>query len=285
MIACLVQLLAIGVLSRNAEFAVLTTHVDGTCDVIVRYERQCQLKSEDHPQQAAKLMNDRAGMAIRIDDAIKRKFSTREAAAPIIGFPLASLDRYCRGESDVPATRLGQIARACGVTADFLIFGESDAAILTIDRSSEPKPGPAADFMSDVVHIPRLDVVASAGPGIENPFPETIDYVPFPKRWLDELGVPESYARLLDLGGDSMEPTIRDGSICLLDTRFQTPRVEGVYSLIDGKDVRIKRIGRGWEGKIVLISDNERYESETLAAPEAEALRIAGKIVWAGGKI
>lgn len=70
-----------------------------------------------------------------------------------------------------------------------------------------------------------------------------------------------------------------------MDIRLHTPRVEGVYALIDGKDVRIKRIGRGWEGKIVLISDNERYESETLAAPDAEALQIAGKIVWAGGKI
>ena len=137
----------------------------------------------------------------------------------------------------------------------------------------------------DVVWLPLLDVTASAGPGIENPFPETVDHLPFAKRWLAELNVPQNAAYLLDLGGDSMEPTIRDGSICLMDTRFHTPRIEGIYALIDGKDVRIKRIGRGWEGKIVLISDNERYESETLAAPEAEALRIAGKIVWAGGKV
>lgn len=224
-------------------------------------------------------MDDRADMAARIDDAIKRRFKTREAAVPIVGIPLPSLDRYCRGESDVPATRLGQIARGCGVTSDFLIFGEVGQSI---PMTTAPT---ASDLDGDVVFIPLLDVVASAGPGIENPFPATIDHLPFPKRWLAELGVAEEFARLLELGGDSMEPTIRDGSICLLDTRFQTPRVEGIYALIDGKDVRIKRIGRGWEGKIVLISDNERYDSETLAGPDAEALRIAGKIVWAGGKI
>ena len=228
-------------------------------------------------------MDDRADMAARIDDAIKRQFKTREAAVPVVGIPLPSLDRYCRGESDVPATRLGQIARGCGVTSDFLIFGEAGSSIPTIGKPSLAHA--ADDLGSDVAFIPLLDVVASAGPGIENPFPATIDHLPFPKRWLAELGVPESFARLLELGGDSMEPTIRDRSICLLDTRFQTPRVEGIYALIDGKDVRIKRIGRGWEGKIVLISDNERYDSETLAGPEAEALRIAGKIVWAGGKI
>ncbi|SFD73982.1 Phage repressor protein C, contains Cro/C1-type HTH and peptisase s24 domains [Bosea sp. CRIB-10] len=223
-------------------------------------------------------MDNRVSMAARIDDVIKRRFKTREAAVPVVGIPLPSLDRYCRGESDVPATRLGQIARACGVTCDFLIFGDVDASV----SMSAPL---ASDIEGDVAFVPLLDVVASAGPGIENPFPATIDHLPFPKRWLAELAVPETFARLLELGGDSMEPTIRDRSICLLDTRFQTPRVEGIYALIDGKDVRIKRIGRGWEGKIVLISDNERYDSETLAGPEAEALRIAGKIVWAGGKI
>lgn len=228
-------------------------------------------------------MEDRANMAARIDETIKRRFKTREAAVPIVGIPLPSLDRYCRGESDVPATRLGQIARACEVTCDFLIFGEIDTSI---SMPGGPALTPAAhDIGGDVAFVPLLDVVASAGPGIENPFPATIDHLPFPKRWLAELAVPETFARLLELGGDSMEPTIRDHSICLLDTRFQTPRVEGIYALIDGKDVRIKRIGRGWEGKIVLISDNERYDSETLAGPEAEALRIAGKIVWAGGKI
>lgn len=227
-------------------------------------------------------MDNRVDMAARIDDAIKRQFKTREAAVPIVGIPLPSLDRYCRGESDVPATRLGQIARGCGVTSDFLIFGETLSSVLIPDARLTQG---VDDLDGDVAFIPLLDVVASAGSGIENPFPATIDQLPFPRRWLAELGVPESSAYLLELGGDSMEPTIRDGSICLLDSRLQTPRVEGVYALIDGKDVRIKRIGRGWEGKIVLISDNERYESETLAGPDAEALRIAGKIVWAGGKI
>lgn len=206
----------------------------------------------------------------------------RAAIAERTGIPLSSIDRYCRNQSEPPATRLGEIARACGVSADLLIFGVETPPNVTMAQHISTA---VAHGDEDVASIPLLDVVASAGPGIENPFPATIDHVAFPRRWLDNLGTPETAAYLLDIGGDSMEPTIRDGWTCLLDTRFQTPRVEGVYALIDGNDVRIKRIGRGWEGKIVLISDNERYASETLAAPEAEALRIAGKIVWAGGKI
>ncbi|MDX3805120.1 MAG: helix-turn-helix transcriptional regulator [Bosea sp. (in: a-proteobacteria)] len=199
------------------------------------------------------------------------------------GVSESAIKRYCKGDNEPGAFKLAAIARFCGTSVEEILFGEQPSTRATyvgadardLDDSVPP----------DVVYIPLLDVVASAGPGIENPFPAIIGHLPFPRRWLSELGIPENFARLLELGGDSMEPTIRDGSICLLDARSQAPRVEGVYALIDGKDVRIKRIGRGWEGKIVLISDNERYESETLAAPEAEALRIAGKIVWAGGKI
>lgn len=206
----------------------------------------------------------------------------RAAVAERTGIPLSSIDRYCRNQSEPPASRLGEIARACGVSTDLLIFGEPPSPNMMMAQHIAAAPSQDDE---DVVWLPLLDVTASAGPGIENPFPETVDHLPFAKRWLAELNVPQNAAYLLDLGGDSMEPTIRDGSICLMDTRFHTPRIEGIYALIDGKDVRIKRIGRGWEGKIVLISDNERYESETLAAPEAEALRIAGKIVWAGGKV
>jgi phage repressor protein C with HTH and peptisase S24 domain len=196
---------------------------------------------------------------------------------------LSSVDRYCRNQSAPPAARLGEIARACNVSSDSIIFGGEIAPIVPMTRTQLIASADNDD--EEVASIPLLDVIASAGPGIENPFPLAIDHLPFPKRWLEELGLPEKHARFLGARGDSMEPTILDGAICLADIRFQVPRIDGVYALIDGNDVRIKRIARGWEGKIVLISDNERYESETLAAPEAEALRIAGKIVWAGGKI
>jgi phage repressor protein C with HTH and peptisase S24 domain len=231
--------------------------------------------------------------AEEVDEALLQRFKevveaagTRQRASELTGNSTQQISKWIAGRARIPFRQAAILARAANRSLDWLASGEG-SPFLGPDFSG-PSTLPQlsqSDGDDDVVFIPLLDVVASAGPGIENPFPDAIDHLPFPKRWLDELGVPESFARLLELGGDSMEPTIRDRSICLLDTRFQTPRVEGIYALIDGKDVRIKRIGRGWEGKIVLISDNERYDSETLAGPDAEALRIAGKIVWAGGKL
>lgn len=218
------------------------------------------------------------------DDVFYQRFrevldalGTLQLASSLIDFSTEQIAKWRDRKARPPLWPIVRLTKAANRSLDWLVGNEQFHAAEAMLQSARGD--------DDVSYIPLLDVVASAGPGIENPFPIAIDHLPFPRRWLAELGVPENFAHLLELGGDSMEPTIRDGSICLLDSRLHTPRVEGVYALIDGKDVRIKRIGRGWDGKIVLISDNERYESETLSAPEAEALRIAGKIVWAGGKI
>ncbi|SIP95181.1 S24 family peptidase [Bosea sp. TND4EK4] len=202
-----------------------------------------------------------------------------QTASELVGYSTQQIAKWRDGKARLPFKAAATLARAANRSVDWLAFGAESLSTAMSHRLER-----VADN-DDVVTIPLLDVIASAGPGVENPFPLEVDQLPFPKRWLTELGVPERYARFLGARGDSMEPTIRDGAICLADTRFQTPRIEGVYALVDGNDVRIKRIGRGWEGKIVLISDNERYASDTLSAPDGEALRIAGKIVWAGGKI
>jgi transcriptional regulator with XRE-family HTH domain len=222
-------------------------------------------------------MIDRAELAGRIDETI-RKTGAREAIAARTGIPLASLDRYCRGESDVPATRLGAIARACGVTTDFLVFGGSDPSKMTMSQQ-------IVALDDDIVWIPLLDVIASAGPGVSNPYPFEIDRLPFPRRWLVQLGVPEEFVQFIPIHGDSMEPTVRDGSVALVDTRFQAPRIEAIYVIVDDDDVRLKRIGRGLAGSLTLISDNERYETDILSSIDAAKLKLAGRAFWAGGKI
>lgn len=217
-------------------------------------------------------------MAERLSGAINRA-GGRGRVAALTEIPQTSIDRYCRNQSEIPAARLGEIARVCEVTTDHLIYGDD----LPLDvMRTELVTAPVND---NVVMIPMLDVIASAGPGIENAKPYEIGRLPFPHAWLLELGVPEKYARFADSRGDSMTPTIPDGAICLIDIRIDRPRKDGIYVLVDGNNVRIKRIAIGWQGAITLLSDNERYAAETLAAPDAEALRVAGQVVWAGGEI
>lgn len=200
-------------------------------------------------------------------------------ASELTGYSTQQIAKWREGKARLPFQPAAILARAANRSVDWLAFGEGQ-------RTESASTALAADDHDEnIAFVPLLDVVASAGPGFENIGPYAIDALPFPRTWLNRLALPERYARFIDCRGDSMEPTISDGAIVLVDTRFQQTRGDGIYVLLDGPNVRIKRIAIGWEGALQLISDNERYEAEQLAPPDAEALRIAGKVVWAGGEL
>jgi len=215
------------------------------------------------------------------------------AAGRLLGMTREQISKWAAGDARPPLLAIARMCDAADTSLDWVVFGPPfqpslSAKIGAPSRRAEQRPPPSAMRAMedpDVVQIPLLDVVASAGSGISNPYPTMIDRLPFPRRWLDELGVPEAAVQFLPIHGDSMEPTVRDGAACLIDTRFQSPRIEAIYVVVDGDDVRLKRIGRGLAGSLTLISDNERYETEPLSAVEAAQLRIAGRAFWAGGKI
>lgn len=211
--------------------------------------------------------------AARLKAEVKRA-GGRKAFAEKADIPLSTLNSYLAGV-EPKVMMVVRIARALGTTvADLLQQGEQPES-------------PDTRTEADSVPIRILNIVASAGPGveIEKPVEPDLRALPFPRVLLDDLGVPFGHARFIVARGDSMEPTIGDGAVVLIDTSRTKAKDDGVYVVVVGNDVRIKRVARGWDNAIVLLSDNDRYPSETLAAPDAESLRIAGKVVWAGGKI
>lgn len=222
-------------------------------------------------------MDGRFGERFR---TVIERIGTLEKAGALVSTSGEQVGKWRDDRAKAPFVAIAILAEAAGVSLEWLAFGRGTA--LPAGNSDGSLNGEDND---NVAFVPQLDVVASAGPGFENIQPYEIEALPFPRSWLRRLGVPEPYARFIDCRGDSMEPTILDGEIVLVDTRFQQPRGDGIYVLVDGPNVRIKRVVLGWQNAIVLVSDNEKYASETLAPPDAEALRVAGKVVWAGGEL
>lgn len=220
-----------------------------------------------------------AGLLSRFSEVLDGLRSLN-AASELTGNSAQQISKWRKGKAKLPFRQAAILAKAAGRSVDWLAFGDEASSA---EQRSEG--GGALDEADDVVWVPLLDVIASAGPGYENARPFELLKLPFPRAWLQRMGLPEQHARFLGSRGDSMEPTIMDGAIVLVDIRSRHARTDGIYVLIDGPNVRIKRIAVGWQNAIVLISDNERYASETLAPPDAEALRVAGKVVWAGGEI
>ncbi|TCP88961.1 peptidase S24-like protein [Rhizobium sp. PP-CC-2G-626] len=79
-----------------------------------------------------------------------------------------------------------------------------------------------------------------------------------------------------------MEETIRNGDLLIVDTALDFFRDNGIYVVVSGEMVLVKRVHRRMNGSCQLISDNPRYPTEELTAGEAEELHVAGRVMWYG---
>ncbi len=206
-------------------------------------------------------------------------------AAAVADMSKDQLFKWRAGTARPPFWPLAELCRAAGKSLDWLAFGEVEGQRQSQRQGESPPPPQALD--SDVVLLPMLDVLASAGPGAQNGNPEIIARLPFSRTLLRKLGVSSEHAHFLTGRGDSMLPTIQDGQVLLVDASKTRPRDDGIYVIVIADDVRLKRIQRGSDGSITLLSDNrELYDPEKLSPADAESLIIAGKVFWKlGGEL
>lgn len=217
-------------------------------------------------------------MGPRLAEVIERA-GGRAKVAEATDIPQTSIDRYCRDESEIPAIRLGKIARVCETTTDYLIYGEDIGSDLMLGEViGEPSSG-------RIVRIPMLNVTASAGPGLQNHNEEVMISLPFSDHLLRELGGSSRTCHFIQARGDSMEPTIADGAIVLVDASRKRIDSDGIYVLVfDDDQVRIKRVQVRARG-VTLISDNPAYAPEELTMDEADRMKVAGQVFWSGSGI
>tara|TARA_R110002020_G_scaffold34066_35_gene104000 strand:+ start:23385 stop:24104 length:720 start_codon:yes stop_codon:yes gene_type:complete len=133
--------------------------------------------------------------------------------------------------------------------------------------------------------VPRLDIQASAGNGRIAISEEPLEYLAFQAAWLRGRGINPASARILTARGDSMEETIRDGDVLLVDTSIDRVRDNSIYVIVYGDMVLVKRIHGRINGSLQLISDNPRYPAEEVAKAEVDQLQVAGRVAWYGRSI
>ncbi|SEJ32484.1 Peptidase S24-like [Sphingomonas sp. OV641] len=109
-----------------------------------------------------------------------------------------------------------------------------------------------------VVAVPYLSVAASAGRGLSVGHERAIRRESFTAHMLREAGVAASHASLIDVSGDSMQPTILAGDRLLVD-RADTRLVgSGIFVVRRDDELLVKRIQRAG-ADLLLISDNADY--------------------------
>ena len=128
--------------------------------------------------------------------------------------------------------------------------------------------------------VPRLPLGASAGPGALAQSEAPVGQLRFSARWLKANGLSAAMLSAIEVEGDSMEPTLRDGDEILVD-RTPRPLRSGIHVLRLDDVLLVKRIERAGDA-LRLISDNRAYPEIERAAGEVE---ILGRVVWKGGRL
>ena len=128
--------------------------------------------------------------------------------------------------------------------------------------------------------VPRLPLGASAGPGALAQSEAPVGQLRFSARWLKANGLDAAMLSAIEVEGDSMDPTLRDGDEILVD-RTPRPLRSGIHVLRLDDVLLVKRVERAGDA-LRLISDNRAYPEIERAAGEVE---ILGRVVWKGGRL
>ena len=162
------------------------------------------------------------------------------------------------------------LARFFGV--DERELGGSDTA-RTSDYVGKRK---AAEWVS----IPRLALGASAGPGALAAAETPVGHMQFATRWLRRNDLDPAMLSVIEVEGDSMDPTLRDGDEILVD-RTPRPLRAGIHVLRLDDALLVKRLEPAGE-RLRLISDNHAYPA---IERDANQVEIVGRVVWKGGRL
>jgi len=129
------------------------------------------------------------------------------------------------------------------------------------------------------IAIPRFNACGSCGSGVSNDNEQMIGLVRVSLAWL-QAKCPTIRAKHLEVitaVGDSMMPTIRNLDFLFIDRSENEVHGDGIYAVIYGGEVYVKRIQRQPDGSLLLISDNSRYPPILIPPDQLENVSIAGK--------
>jgi phage repressor protein C with HTH and peptisase S24 domain len=120
------------------------------------------------------------------------------------------------------------------------------------------------------------DIRASAGGGADV-FDESYEMITIDTKIMHTMvGTGDRELEAIHVDGESMEPTLKDGSIVFVDRSQTRIDKEGIFIASTTAGLFIKRIRQRADGMIELISDNKNYAPEVLSPEE---VAIVGKVV------
>ena len=133
----------------------------------------------------------------------------------------------------------------------------------------------------EYVLIPAYDIAVSAGHGSFINGETPTKHLAFRQRWLTARGLHAKNLTALFTKGDSMQPTIPDGSAIVID-KSRTTALDGKLYVIRIDDrLYVKRTQWLINGDLSLINDNKYYAPQTLSTADMDEhnIQICGHLI------
>jgi phage repressor protein C with HTH and peptisase S24 domain len=209
------------------------------------------------------------------------RIGSNKSVAKIAGVTSETVRRWRAGDR-IPLEAAARLAHAAGVNMDWLATGEGPRDRASHRPASPGLAGQPAAFGEggDFVAVARYDVRLSAGAGAAAGRLKVVDRIPFPLDRLRRILGRSSAegAAMVEVVGDSMQPTIGHGDLVMVDT-FDTAGREGLFALVVDDDLVVKRVQKIDNG-IEVISDNPAYGARRFSGDRADQVRLIGRVVW-----
>jgi phage repressor protein C with HTH and peptisase S24 domain len=195
------------------------------------------------------------------------------AVAKAVGVSDNAIYKWLAGRGQPSVPNLVALARAARVSIEWLATGEeSKQSAQAVTRAVEH---------GDFIFMPRNRIRTASGRDGILRSDQVVDSIAFRAEWVKRRLSTESRDLLLiEVVGDSMAPTVEDGDLILADLAEPRFRQDGIYLLRHDSGLAVKRIQRRPDGKLLIRSDNPKYEAMVVPT-----VNVIGRVIWTGGRV
>lgn len=179
------------------------------------------------------------------------------------GISTSTLGNYWNGKRSIPLAALRRVAEALSMSVDQLLGSEVTDQL-------------------DLVAIGEVDLAYGLG-GTFTDGPVEVQIHHFPRAWVESITrTPPSMLTFARGRGDSMQPTLQDGDMVLIDRAQRTVREQdAIWALTVGDIAMIKRVRVRGEN-VQILSDNDRVPPDHA---HVEEVNVVGRVIFIGRKV
>lgn len=227
--------------------------------------------------------------AERLKYAIAIRGTSQSKLARRVGVKPQAIQYLCKGGAK--STHSVQIAEALNISAKWLTDGTGGMELIVADKTipaeiiefTIPEDLPTGEYEI----VPRRILKLSTGNGRIVLKEEQGLPLAFPRQWFVDKNVKKEDLACVYCDGDSMMPTLTNGSLLLVNTASNEIEDGKIFALRYGDELRVKRLYTRYDGGIIIRSDNSsQYPDEPLSQDELnEHIYVIGKVIWQAGDV